>query len=108
MSLVFGVTSTGGYGVLQSLSETETAEIAEARDAGGKVTDMKAYSKTKEASADFLFDDTDVMAGAGTSLQVGSVTGLITSISKSEENTGYKKGTVTVQTKDSATLAAYA
>ena len=107
MALSFGVTSTGGYGVLQSLSETGTPEIAEARNAGGKVTDQKAYSITKEATAEGIFDG-DTIADPGTSLAVGNVTGLITNVSTTESNTDYKRVSVTVQKKDNATQAAYA
>lgn len=106
MSLSFGVTSTGGYGVLQTLSETQTPEIVEARNAAGKVTNMKAYSKTFEATAEGLFNG-DTLGGAGAQLTIGSVTGLITNQQKSEENTGYQRISVTVQTKDSADLEVY-
>jgi len=106
MALSFGVTSTGGYGVLQSLSESSTAEIAEARDENGKVTDQKAYSKTNEATAEGIFDG-DSVADAGASLTVGSLTGLITSVSKTESNTDYKRVSVTIQKKDAATQSAY-
>jgi hypothetical protein len=105
MALSFGVTSTGGYGVLQSLSETQTAEIADARDATGKVTDQQAYSKTAEATAEGLFNG-DSLGGAGTSLTIGSVVGLITNQSITETNTDYKRVSVTVQKKDSATQVA--
>ena len=106
MALSFGVTSTGGYGVLQSLSETETAEIADARDESGKVTDQKAYSKTSEATAEGIFNG-DSLGGAGTSLTIGSVTGLITNQGIAESNTGYKTVSVSIQKKDSATQVAY-
>jgi hypothetical protein len=107
MALSFGVTSTGGYGVLQSLSTNGTAEIAEARNSTGKVTDQKAYSITQEATAEGLFDG-DTIADPGTSLAVGGVTGLITNVGTTETNTEYKRVTVTVQKKDAATQAAYA
>jgi hypothetical protein len=106
MALSFGVTSTGGYGVLQSLTYTQTAEIAEARNAYGRVTSQEAYSKTREATAEGLFNE-DVLDGAGASLTVGSVTGLITNQSLTEANTDYKRVSVTVQVKDSATQTAY-
>lgn len=105
MALSFGVTSTGGYGVLQSLSETETAEIADARGEDGLITDQQAYSKTAEATAEGLFNS-DTLGGAGTSLTIGSVTGLITNQSITETNTDYKRVSVTVQKKDSATQVA--
>ena len=106
MAVTFGVTSTGGYGVLNTLSETQTAEIAECRNALGKVTDQKAYSKTLEATSEGVFNG-DSLAGAGTSLKIGSVTGLITSQQKSESNTDYQRISVTVQKKDAASQAAY-
>lgn len=106
MALVFGVTSTGGYGVLQSLTETQTAEVAEARNESGKVTDQIAYSKTHEVTAEGLFNG-DTLGGAGSSLTAGSLTGLILSQTVSETNTGYKTVSVTIQKKDSATQVAY-
>jgi hypothetical protein len=106
MATSFGVTSTGGYGILQSLSETGTPEIAEARAATGKVQEMKAYSVTKEATAEGIFDG-DSIAEPGTQLAVGSVTGLITNIQTNETNTDFKRVSVTVQKKDAATLSAY-
>ncbi len=106
MPLTFGVTSTGGYGVLQSVNKTSTAEIAEARDQVGKVTNQKAYSKTNEATAEGVFDG-DTLADAGAELTVGDVIGLITNVSKSESNTDFQRVSVTVQKKDAATLSAY-
>lgn len=90
---------------MQSVSITETAEIADARDEDGKVTDQKAYSKTVEATSEGLYNG-DSLGGAGVSLAIGSVTGLVTSQSTNETNTGYKTVSVTVQKKDSATQAA--
>lgn len=106
MALSFGVTSTGGYGVLQSVSQNETVEIAEARGADGKITDQIAYSKTYEATAEGIFNG-DTLSGAGAVITVGSLTGLVTSQSVSETNTGYKTVSVTIQKKDSATQAEY-
>ena len=107
MAVSFGVTSTGGYGVLQSLSESTTAEIAECRDEDGLVTNQQAYSRTAEATTEGVFDS-DSLSGAGASLTIGTLTGLITSESFTETNTDYKRVTVTVQKKDSATQVALA
>ena len=106
MALSFGVTSSGGYGVLNSLTETYTSEIAEARNKLGKVTDQQAYSVTSEATAEGLFNG-DSLASAGTSLTIGSVTGLITNLSKTQTNTDYQKVSVTVSKKDAATQTGY-
>lgn len=105
MALTFAITSTGGYGVLQSVEKTETADIADARGADGKVTDSKAYSKTTTVKADGLFNG-DSLGGAGTSLTVATVTGLIKTITKSESNTDYQKVSVEIEKKDSATQVA--
>ena len=78
MALSFGVTSTGGYGVLDSVSINETAEVAEARDENGAVTDQKAYSKTVEATLEGYFDG-DSLAGAGTLMTAAGITnGVVT------------------------------
>ena len=106
MALSFGVTLTGGYGVLQSAGKTSTAEIAEARNEVGKVTDMKAYSRTNEGTSEGIFDG-DTVADAGAELTVAGVAGLITNVSVNESNTDYKRVSVTVQTKDAAVLSAY-
>jgi hypothetical protein len=106
MSLTFGVSATGGYGVLQSVTYTGNAEIAEARGTTGKVTDQLAYSITKEESFEGLFDG-DTIANPGTSLTVDDVTGLITTVTKSQTNTDYQRVSGTVQKKDAATQVAY-
>ena len=106
MGKSFGVTSTGGYGVLQELSENAKADKAEARDATGKVTDEKAYSVTKTASAVGVFDG-DTPAEAGTSLTIGGLTGLITDVGTQEKNTDYKRINVAIEKKDSSTQVAY-
>jgi len=106
MALSFGVTSTGGYGVLQSVNTTSSAEISDARNEVGKVTDQHAYSKTNEVSAEALFNG-EALAEAGAELTVGGLAGLITNISKSESNTDFQRVSVTIQKKDAATLSAY-
>lgn len=110
MAKQFGVTSTGGYGVLQEVTKASSAEIAEARSSVGKVTDEQAYSRTLTANATFVSDggtgETDGNK-AGTSLTIGGVTGLITSDEVTESNVDYKRGTVAIQKKDAATQVAY-
>lgn len=106
MATSFGVTSTGGYGVLQSVTTRSTAEIAEARSALGAVTDQKAYSHTKEVSFEAVYSGSDP-AVAGTLLTIGGITnGVITSSETRETNTDYKRISCTVQKKDSATCVA--
>ena len=105
MAVSFGVTSTGGYGVLNSLNVRNSAETAECRDELGKVTDMTAYSVTKEASFESVYDGDD--PDPGTSVTIGSVTGILTSSEVRESNTDYKRISGTVILKDSATVVGY-
>lgn len=107
----FGVVSTGGglsASLLQSLTENATAEIAEARDENGAVTDQIAYSRETTASLEAIFDTGDTLPAAGASVTIGTVTGLVTSVGSQEKNTGYKSCTIEVAKKDSATQVALA
>ena len=107
MARQFGVLTTADdvvtAAMLQTSETTATAEIAEARDNNGKVTDQKAYSKTQEVRMDYLIDsgDTDLPA-AGAEVETSALTGLATNVSRSETNTGYATGSFTVQLKDAA------
>lgn len=105
MALSFGVTSTGGYGVLNSVTTTYSTEVADARNALGKVTNQQAYSKTSEVSFDGLFNG-DTLA-PGTSVTVAGVTGILTTVAKTETNTEYQKVSGTISKKDAATQVAY-
>jgi hypothetical protein len=109
MAASFGVTSTGGYGVLQEVTRGSSAEKAEYRDDDGKVLGEQAYSVTHTASANFVIDGATGADGdkAGTALTIGDLTALITSHEVTESNTDYKRGTVAIEKKDAATQAAY-
>jgi hypothetical protein len=111
MARSFGVLTSGKAGftasLLQSVRENTTAEIAEARDSIGKVTDQKAYSIEATGELEAILDSSDTLPGAGTSVTVGAVTGLITSVGSEETNTGYKSCNVAVSKKDAATQVAY-
>ena len=110
MGRSFGVvqTVTGlSASLLQSVETGSTVDIAEARDADGKVTDEIAYSQTKTATVDFVVDGTDTVAEAGASEVIGGLTGLITDATETENNTAYKTGRLTVKIKDGATQVAY-
>jgi len=103
----FGVTSTGGYGMLQNFSKSSSAEIAEARDENGLATDEQAYSRDIEYSSEGIFDG-DTVLEAGAAITMGSETVLIRNVSENETNTGYKRVSVTAGVKDSATQVALA
>lgn len=109
MAKTFGVTGGGAYGVLQSVSESSTAEKAEARDKDGKVTDEIAYSRTSQATAEFVCDTATAENpfAAGTSITIGTLTALITSVNVDQSNTDFERGSVTIEKKDAATQVAY-
>ena len=106
MAVSFGVTSTGGYGILQTVDKNSSAEVAEVRDETGKVVEMTAYSKTVEVDFEGVFDS-DTIAEVGTELECADITGVITSISESESNTDFKKIKGKIQLKDAANITEY-
>lgn len=106
MSRVFGVTSTGGYGILQELTEGSTAEKAQARGTTGKVEAEIAYSVTRTASARGIFNGTGP-GTAGTALTIGSLSGLITDAGITESNTGYKEVNAAIEKADNSSQTGY-
>ena len=105
MAVRFGCdTASPTYGVSQTQGYEETAEIAEARNATGAVTDQKAYSKTVKANATVVL--TGSAPSAGASGAVCGLTGLIESVRVTEQNTGYVQAEVTNTKSDSATQVA--
>jgi hypothetical protein len=91
---------------LTGVTRSETAEVAEARDADGTATDRKAYSVTKKAEITGLIDGTFSVT-AGSVVTAGGITsGIVTDLSVTETNDGYQTFSATVETKDSATNVA--
>jgi hypothetical protein len=105
MAVRFGCdTASPTYGASQTQGYEETAEIADARNATGAVTDQKAYSKTVKANATVVLSGT--APNAGTSGAVCGLTGLIESVKVTEVNTGYVQCEVGNTKSDSATQVA--
>ena len=107
-TLVFGTDATTTYGIIQSMSKNETAEIAEARDHEGKVIEQKAYSKGTEVQIEALFDSTATLPTAGSTVTIDTVEYLVSSCNVTSSNTEFKKASITATKKDSATLTALA
>ena len=108
---VLGLTTSGTWGIFQSVSHNDSAEVAEARGADGKVIEQKAYSVTNEKQFEALIDSAETATAIpviGETLTVGDFTGIITSVSLTESNTEYQKLSVTAQQKDSASVVAIA
>ena len=106
MPLSFAITATGGYGVLQSVENSESADIAHAKDANGKTTNSKAFSKTVNVKAEGLFNG-DALTGAGKKLTIDGVEGLVKSQTKSQSNTDWQKVSVEIEKQDAAALTEY-
>ena len=110
MARQFGIitTTTGISGiVVNSLSRNKSAEIAEARNEKGEVTDLKAYSKGETISVTGLLDAESITIEPGSKLTLGKDY-IIESVDQSETNTGYAEVTLSARTADSAQIEAYA
>lgn len=90
---------------VNSLNSTDSAEIAEARDKDGKVTDLMAYSIGKTISVTGVLDSAaGTLVTAGSSITIATVTYLIDSVQKSETNNGFVQVTISAKTADSAVI----
>lgn len=106
MATSFGVSSTGGYGYLQTVNTATNAEIASVRDTDGKIVEEKAYSRAKEVSFEAVLNG-ETLAEAGASLTVGDLTGLITTIAVAESATDFQRVSATIRKTDAATQTQY-
>ena len=110
MARQFGIitTTTGISGiVVNSFSRNKSAEIAEARNEKGEVTDLKAYSKGETISVTGLLDAESLTIEPGSKLTLGGKDYIIESVDQSETNTGYAEVTLSARTADSAQIEAY-
>lgn len=108
-NLYFGVEKIAALGILQSASENQSAEVAEARGEDGKVIEQRAYSKSEERQYEALVKKGDVQPKIGTVMTAADDwTGIITSLNRTKSNTEYHKYSITAQKKDAAALIPYA
>ena len=111
MAKQFGIitTTTGISGiVVNSLTRNRTAEIAEARNEKGQVTDLKAYSTGETISVTGLLDAEALTIEPGSKLTLGEKDYIIESVDQNETNTGYTEVTLSARTADSADIDPYA
>jgi hypothetical protein len=107
MPVAFGCTTASpSWGVSNSQTVTGTAEIGQARNALGLVTNEQAYSRTVKGQVTAVFTGTAPAAGA--SATAVGIAGLVESVAVTETNTGYQVADVTVTKADSATQVALA
>lgn len=107
MAVSFGcVAASPSWGVANSQGSTGTAEIGQARNALGVVTNEQAYSRTVKSQCTAVF--TGSAPAAGASATVFGNTGLVESVALTETNTGYQMADVTITKADGATQFALA
>jgi hypothetical protein len=108
MAVSFGVVTgaTCSYGTVNGSELEGTAEIAEARNALGLVTNEQAYSRTVTGRVTAVL--TGTAPAAGSSLTIHGQAGLCTRVKQIESNTGYAMVEAETQKKDSATQVALA
>ena len=111
MARQFGILTTvsglSGVMVINSMTTSESTEIAEGRNEQGKVTDRKAYSKTTTYKGDGLLDTNDVPASAvsaGATIVIAGNTCLIESCDVTETNNDFAKVSFTATHKDNETV----
>lgn len=111
MARQFGIISTpsgtiSGL-VVTSFTSSTSAEIAEARNEQGHVTDLKAYSKGTSVSVRGLLDSTEASVSAGDIFTLASVDYIIESVNRTETNTAYIEIDFSARTADAAEISAY-
>lgn len=93
--------------VVTSFTSSTSAEIAEARNEQGYVTDLKAYSKGTSISVRGLLDSTDVTVSAGDTFSLSGKDYIIESVNRTESNTAYIEIDFSARTADAAVISAY-
>ena len=107
MAIQFGCgTTTVTWGVANSQGSTATAEIGQARNGLGLVTNEQAYSRTVKSQVTAVY--TGSAPAAGASSTIFGNTGLVESIAITEQNTGYSMVDATITKSDAATQVALA
>ena len=106
MAISFGVVTgaTCAYGTVTGSDIKDSAEIAQARNALGAITNEQAYSRTVKASISGVL--TGSAPSSGTAATIAGKAGLLENVETSETNTGYQQFSATNTKGDSATQVA--
>lgn len=95
---------TGGI-MVNSLSFNETAEIAEARNETGEITDYVGFSRATTVSVTGVMDTAKGdLATAGSVLTLGGKDYIIDSVSRNQNNTAFVEVTISARTADNAII----
>ncbi len=105
--LYFGVDKIEEVGVVQSIRDNDTVEVAEARDEDGQVMERRAYSNSREVSIEALIRIDKPLPKAGSTLTIEEKTFLVTAVNRVKNNTGYRKVSLTASRKDSEEIVTY-
>lgn len=90
---------------VNSLSFSESAEIAEARNEKGQITDYAAYSNAKTVNITGVMDSAKGdLVTAGAKITLGGKDWIVDSVSKNESNTAFVEVTVSAKTADNAII----
>ena len=102
----FGVTSdVSGLAqglIANSLTFNKDAESAEARNEKGEIIDIAAFSTAETVDVQGVYVGSGVEPG--TIITIGEKQYLVTSSSKTENNTAFQEGSISCRTADKATL----
>lgn len=91
--------------VVNSITRNESAEIAEARNEKGQITDLAAYSRAESITVQGVIDDAKgTIVKAGSKLTLDAVDYIVESVDKPEVNTGFCEATINARTADGATI----
>ena len=106
-SRIFGVTTdlSGSIGtglIANSLSWSDTVDVAEARDEKGKLLDLAPYSKNGSVSIEGLYVGEGVQVG--TVISVGGKDMLVSQNDHSERNTEFQQSTIQCRYGDDDTV----
>lgn len=94
---------------VNSLSISESSEIAEARDEQGKVTDLYSYSRAETISLTGVMDTAKGnLAKAGNKITLNQKDYIIDSVSQNQTNTAFVQVTISCRTADNAIITVIA
>ncbi len=108
MSAEYGVTSGGTWGIFESYSEEESVEKVEVRNEDNQAEEQKALSKEVKKTWKCTLVSGETPPSAGEVLTVGTWSGIVDSVKKTQENGNhYTTYEVVASQRDAATLTAY-
>lgn len=103
-TLKFGCTTTGTWGVFNSVSNKSNVEIAQADGELGQAIEERAYSQNKEVQIDGLVKASGTIPDSGEILTLGTDTYLVKSSDLNQKNKENQTFSVNGSHRDSSNL----